>query len=79
LIFLGFIFFFQFTNSRDIVADASTFYEVIILFIILITFTFLGESFLFYTEILEVSGNDFSVQPQLLETFFLEFFFNKDV
>jgi len=79
IIFLAFIFLFQFTNAKEVITDASTFYEVIVLFIILITFTFLGESFLFYSEILEVNGESLSIQPQLIETFFLEFFFNKDI
>ncbi len=78
LIFLIFIFYFQFTGDKDSQTDSSTFYEVITLFIILITFTFLGESFFFYSEILEASDNSLTMNPQLIETFFLEFFLNKD-
>lgn len=68
----------QYFSTKTTVVDSSSFFEVIILFLILITFTFLGQSFFFYTNILSISENNYSVDSFVLEHFFIEFMLNKD-
>lgn len=76
-IFILFFVSFQFFGSDKSSTDSSTFSEVLIIFLILITFTFLGQSLFFYSQILE--GNSLILSSAVTESFFLDFFFNKDL
>jgi len=78
LLLISFIIYFQYFSSEETVVDSSSFFEVLIFFLVLLTFTFLGQSLIFYTTVLEAQGDNISLDSFLIEQFLLEFVLNKD-
>ncbi len=59
--------------------DTSTFFEVVVLFIVVLTFTALGQTSFYYLTTLTLDSNGaLSLDSTTLETYLFEFVFNKE-